>query len=214
MENFPPNSKSGRGPTVPEEPKKIERVTSTEATRRPKSLGRRFKDTFIGGDMKSAMHYSFVDVVVPAIQDTLIDAFQGGVERLIRGDSARPRRSVPGGYNNLGHVDYSRMSRGPAPATRSPQSQRMLSRGSRARGSFDELIIPSRREAEEVIDRMFDILSQYGQVSVSHLYELTGIQSSHTDIKWGWTQLRGAKAVPLRGGGGYLLDLPEPEPFH
>jgi hypothetical protein len=88
----------------------------------------------------------------------------------------------------------------------------MLSRRSRARGAFDELIIPSRQEAEEVIERMFDILSRYGAVSVADLYELTGVQSSHTDMKWGWAELRGAKAVRLRQGG-FLLDLPEPEPL-
>ncbi len=90
--------------------------------------------------------------------------------------------------------------------------QRSISRTSRARNHFDELIIASRQEAEEVIDRMFDIMSRYGSVSVADLYELTGLQSSHTDIKWGWTEMRGAKPVRLRQGG-FLLELPEPQPL-
>lgn len=210
MDQFPPNTKSGRVP--PSEPKKVERVTSTEATRRPKGLGRRFKETFIGGDMKGAIQHSMMEVVVPAIQDTLIDAFQDGIERLIRGDGHRPRRGVPRNYGDVGHVNYQGMvTRGPVRS--SSQPPRMLSRQSRARGSFDELVIPSRQEANEVIDQMFDILSRYGQVSVADLFALTGVQSTHTDVKWGWTQLHGAKATPLRRGGGFLLDLPEPEPF-
>jgi hypothetical protein len=56
---------------------------------------------------------------------------------------------------------------------------------------------------------MFDILSRYEVVLVADLYELTGIQTSHTDHRWGWNSLRGAKVVPIRGKG-YLLDLPEP----
>jgi hypothetical protein len=49
-------------------------------------------------------------------------------------------------------------------------------------------------------------------MNVADLYELTGLESNHTDMKWGWTQLRGAKAVRLRTGG-FLLDLPEPQPL-
>jgi hypothetical protein len=210
MENFPPNSKSSR--RVPEEPKKIERVTSADATRRPKTLGRRLKETFIADDPRAMMDYVIMDVIIPGARDILFDSVEAGFQRLIYGEGPRRRgRPAPGPYNDRApHIDYAGISRGPA---RQPQQQRsILSRGARARGTFDELVIQSRPEAEEVIDRMFDILSQYGQVSVAHLYELTGVQSSHTDIKWGWTQLRGAKPRPLRQGG-YILDLPEPEPF-
>jgi hypothetical protein len=209
MDQFPPNSKSSASARVQNDPKRVERVTSAPADRRPRGLGHRFKSAFIGGDMRMAFDYMVVDIVIPAIQDTLIEAFQGGVERLIKGEGARPRRrSTHPGYSDVGHVDY----KGMHPASRTKASQpRMLSRSSRARGSFDELIISSRSEAEEVLDRMFDILSRYGGVSVADLYELTGVQSQHTDMKWGWTQLRGSKVVPLRRQGGYVLDLPEVE---
>lgn len=205
MENFPPNSIKAR---VADEPKKIERVTSAEAVRRKKGLGRQFKETFVGGSAKTAMEYMISEVIIPAIQDTMIDAFQGGVERLIRGEN-RPRRGRPSNFAAAGHVAYNRMGPpiSPRGATTPP---RMLSRSSRARQQFDEIVIPSRQEAEEVIDRLFDLLSRYGSASVADLYELTGIQSAHTDHKWGWTELRGAKAARLRSGG-FLLDLPEPE---
>ncbi len=208
MQEFPPNSSKAK---AQDEPKNIQRVTTAEAGRRKKGLGRQFKETFIGGDAKSAMHYMILDVVIPAIQDTLIDAFQGGVERLIRGENARPRRGMPSSYGPVPHVNYGGMNRSPSQSSRQTQP-RMLSRRSRSRQDFAEIIIPSRQEAEEVIDQMFDILSRYGSVEVAHLYEMTGIQSSHTDTKWGWTELRGAKAVRLRQGG-FLLDLPEPESF-
>lgn len=208
MDQFPPNSSKAR---VDDEPK-IERITSAETVRRKRGLGKQFKETFIGGDAKSAVHYMILEVVIPAIQDTLIDAFQGGVERLIRGENTRSRRSMPTGYGpNISYTPYHRVNSGTSSSRPSPQ--KMLSRQSRARMNFDEIIIPSRREAEEVIDRMFEILSRYGSVEVAHLYEMTGIQSTHTDHKWGWTDLRGAKAVRL-SQGGFLLHLPEPEAFN
>lgn len=206
MQDFPANSKTAKAQTEPRE--KIQPVTSAETVRRKKGLGHQFKGAFFSGDAKSAFQYMVAEIVVPAIRDTMFDAMQGGIERLVYGESTRPRRGG-GAPSNLGHVAYNRMSQ----ATNSkPPPQRMLSRRSRARHDFDELIIPSRQEAEEVIDRLFDLLSRYGSASVADLYELTGIQSSHTDMKWGWTELRGAKAIGQRRGG-FLLDLPEPEPL-
>lgn len=212
MQDFPANSqKAARAQAPPPEPKRVERVTSAEAVRRKRGLGRQFKETFVGGNARLALHYMFVEVVIPAVQDTMIDALQGGVERLIRGESARPRRGTPTTYANVGHVDYRRLSHGP-PRNDAASTTRMLSRGARERQRFDDILIHDRREAEEVLERLFDILSQYGMVSVAELYAMTGIQSSHTDVKWGWTELRGARITRNRSGK-YVLELPDPIPF-
>lgn len=210
MEDFPANSAKAR--TRSEEPstEKIERVTTAEAVRRKPGLGRQFKETFIGGSARSAIEYMTMEVVIPTVRDMMAEALQSGIERLIYGDT-RPRRggAVPPSYSNVGHVNYQRMSSG-APTRPPSNPSRMLSRRSRARQDFDEIVIPTRTEAEEVLDRMYDILSRHGVVLVSELYELTGISSNHVDHKWGWTRLQGAKVARLRSGG-FLLDLPTPE---
>lgn len=77
------------------------------------------------------------------------------------------------------------------------------------RHAFDQIIIGSRQEAEEVLDRMYDLISRYDAASVADLYELTGIESAHSDYKWGWDNLRGSSVGRVKGGG-YLLELPEP----
>lgn len=208
MQDFPANSAKARE-TEPRE--KIEPVTSAEAVRRKKGLGRQFKETFIGGNARSATEHVVFDVLIPSVKDMLFDAFESGLRGYLFGDNAKPRRgSMSSGYGGLGHVAYNRISQ---PTNSRPTQQRSISRRGRARHDFEELIIPSRQEAEEVIDRLFDLLSRYGSASVADLYELTGIQSSHVDMKWGWTELRGAKAMRLRQGG-FLLDLPEPEPLN
>ncbi len=203
MENFPPNSKTARA----REREKVQRVTSSDAVRRKKSLGRHFSQTFFGGDARTAWHYMISNVAVPMIQDTFIEMVQSGIERLVRGEH-RSRRAPPGGY---GHVNY----RGYSQPPRRPQDDRpplptRTSRASRARHSFDEIILSSRQEAEEVLDRLYDLIDSYDSASVADLYELTGLDSAHTDHTWGWTALRGANVSRVRGGG-YLLDLPEPE---
>lgn len=104
-----------------------------------------------------------------------------------------------------GYVQYHRMSQ-PAQAP-----QPVMSRRARARHDFDEIVLTSRAEAEDVIDRLFDLVGKYDTASVADLYELVGFDSAHTDYKWGWTDLRGAGVAKVREG--YLLDLPDPTPI-
>lgn len=211
MTEFPANSdKARRGSEIPQDPtreKRVEQVTSASAERRKPRMGRKFKETFVGGSARGAVEYMVVEVVVPAIQDTLIDAFQGGIERLIRGEGARVRRGSTPTYSSLGRVNYQSMS------SSKPPTSRAMSQQSRARHDFGEILIQNRAEAEEVLERLYDELSRYNEVTVAVLYELTGIQSSHVDHRWGWKSLRGAKVLGRPRLGGYLLDLPEPEPL-
>lgn len=112
----------------------------------------------------------------------------------------------------MGHVAYDRMMpRGPEPRT-TGQFPQQLPRPTRMRHAFDEIVIGSRQEAEEVLDQLYDLISKYDEASVADLYELTGIPSAHTDQKWGWKELRGSGVGRVRGGG-YLLELPEPIPL-
>lgn len=218
MQDFPANSAKARarseGPKLAEEPEKIERVISAPAAQRKRGLGRKFKETFVGGSGRMAMEYVVTDIIVPELRDLMFNALQGGLDRLIYGES-RIRRGYGGGsrssssstsYDNLGHVNYNGI------VSNKPSQGRPLSRQARERHDFRDIILQSRQDAEDVLDRMYDVLSRYGSVPVSTLYALTGIQSSHTDEKWGWTSLSGARAATQRNGS-YLLDLPDPVPL-
>ena len=210
MQDFPGNSRRAKEESdEPPGPKRIEQITSTDAEYRQRGLGRKVKDTFIGGTARGAVEYVVTDVVVPTVRDLLFESFQSGMERLIFGESRIRRGSSPSGYpstSNRPHVNYAGMS------SNHPTATRTLSQRSRARHDFGEIVIQDRREAADVLDVMYEELSRYGTVTVAFLYGLTGIQSSHADHKWGWTSLRGAKVATMRHGG-YLLDLPQPEPL-
>lgn len=200
-EHYPPNSDKSKSPP---EDKKVERVTEGDAIRRKKPLSRRFSDTFIGGDAKTAFSYVVFGVLIPAAKDALADAASQGVERLIFGESRTQKRSSMA--NGLGRVNYAGISRSAAPTT-----QRTMSRRARTLHDFDEVVLQSRTEAEEVIDRLFELTSRHGYATVADLYELVGLKSTHVDVKHGWTDLRGAGVARVRNG--YLLDLPETEPL-
>ena len=206
--DFPPNSVKSRLGTEPPEAKqekeKVEPVVTGDVVRRKKPLTKRFQETFFGGDARGTLNFVFFGVLIPAAKDMLVEAGSQGIERLVFGESKR--RSSMRGPNPTGYISYNRMT---TPSDRPPPAA--ISRRARARHDFDEIVLQSRGEAEEVVDRMYDLLTRYDSVSVADLYELTGIRGAHTDQKWGWTDLRGSGVSRVRNG--YLLDLPEPIPL-
>lgn len=202
---YPPNSDTSKEP--PQEEKDLKQVTSGTVKRKKKSLRKQFTETFVGGDAKTALHYVVFDVLIPAAKDMIADAGSQGIEKLIFGDSRR-RGASPPQAGPTGFVSYNRYAMG----SRQTSPQRVMSRQARSRHDFDEIILDERGEAEEVIDRLFEVVSRYGSATVADLYELVGLPGSHTDNKWGWTNLQGAGVSRVRSG--FLLDLPEPEPLN
>jgi hypothetical protein len=201
---FPPNSKISK--TGKNLEKKVTQVVSSGAVRRKKSLRKQFSETFIAGDARTAIRYVAFDVLLPAAKDMVVESFTQGIEKLIFGDSRR-RGSTHPMAGPTGYVSYNRYSM----AGRNPGPSRAISRQARARHNFDEIVLDDRVEAENVIDNLFELVSRYESATVADLYELVGLSSTHTDHKWGWTNLHGAGVTRIRGG--YLLDLPEPEPL-
>lgn len=202
---MPSNSRE-KGPKKEVEPKKIEQVTVNEVQRRKKPLGKRFTETFVQGEAKGAASYVLYDVLIPAAKDAVADAFSQGIERMLFGEvRSRSRRGASAGPTT--YTSYGRYSSGPANVRR--EEPRNISKKARGAHDFDEIILATRPEAEEVIDRLNELLSRYGSASVGDMYELVGITSNYTDEKWGWTDLRGSEIIRVRDG--YLLDLPRPD---
>ena len=202
---FPPNSEASKKGTP--EDKNITPITTGKATRKRRSLRKQFSSTFVAGDLKTSVKYVIFDVLLPAARDMIVEAGQQGIEKLIFGDSRRRGSRIPPS-GPTGHIQYNRYS---STGSRFSGPQRAMSREARARHDFDEIVLDNRTEAEEVIDRLFDLVSRYETATVADLYELVGLSSTHTDHKWGWTDLRGAGVSRTRDG--YLLDLPDPDPL-
>lgn len=207
MEEFPSNSRKVR--TEPsDEPKKVEKVVTGEVITRKPPLGKRIFGTFFGGEAKGVAGYIVMDVLLPAARDAVADAISQGVERMLFGEvrsSSRRTGQRPSGTS--GYVSYNRFAAQQTPQGRR-EEPRSVSRRARGQHDFDEIILATRAEAEEVIDRLFDLVSRYEQATISDLYSLVDISGAFTDEKYGWTDLRGAGVTRIRNG--YLLDLPKP----
>lgn len=194
MEAFPANSRKVKAPVSKREEKpKIEKVIEGEVVRRKKPLGKRIAETFGATDMKSVGGFVLIDVLVPAAKDMVADAISQGIERMLFGDVRSTSRRPHKQYSNNGYVSYNSYKS-------SQQKQSSPSRRARASHDFDEIILETRVEAEEVIDRLFDLISKYEAATVADLYELVGVQGSYTDDKWGWVDIRGAGITRIRNG--------------
>lgn len=218
-EDFPPNSHKMKK-SLRDEPeeieaapeKKVEKVVEGKVIRRKKPLGKRFKEVFIGGDAQSVGQYVFFDILIPAAKDLAVDMASQGAERLFFGEDNYRRSSRSRNRHSATRIyhDYQRYS-SRDPRDR-PPSPRESGRYSRRHLDTDDIILATRAEAEEVIDRMYDLLNRYEVVAVAELYELIGESGGpYTNSNWGWTDLRGTGIRRVREG--YLLDLPRPEPL-
>jgi len=196
---------------VDPEPKKIEKVVQGEVVIRRKPWTKRWKELLLGDDMDSVGQYLVLDVLLPAVKDTIVDIATQGVERIFYGEVRSNHRRGPR-HNSSNYTNYTNYTRYQSQADRRPQRSRSdLSPRARATHDFDQIILRTRGEAQEVIDRLFDLIQKYDSATVADLYELVGIPGDYTDDKRGWTDLRGAGATRLSRGSGYLLDLPRPE---
>jgi hypothetical protein len=182
---------------------KITPVVSGKVLKQQRSFSQKVSETFFGDDTRSVMDYILHDVLIPAMKSTLSDMVGGGIEMLLFGERKssggriyrdRDRSYIP--YNRLGRKDDSYNDR------------RQLSRTARTRHDFDDIVLETRGEAEEVLTHLADLIDDYGVASVGDYYDLLGIESSFVDNKYGWTNIAEASVDRVRNG--YLVRLPRP----
>jgi len=197
--DYPSNSKRAR--IDPEEDKpKQEKIVTGDVVTRKKGVGSKIYETFFSESSNSVVQYVVMEVLVPAAKNMISDAVSQGVERLMFGD-IRPRATQG---SRPGYTNHSRAQ---------PQStpQRTMTRQARTTHDFSDIILESRGDAEDVLDRLRFLIDKYDVATVNDLYDLVGISGEFTDDKWGWYDLRSASVRAIRGG--YLLILPRTQPI-
>lgn len=220
--NYPGNSEKSK--TEPEEKteavegkrERPKQVTTGKVVQKPKSLGRKIKETFIAGDDGgSVAEYVVHEVMVPAAKSMIADAFREGVERLLFGGGSGLGRT--GGQNryssnNYGrpHVSYQNNFNGGATQQQTAPPRTMSSRG-RATHNFQEIRLDTRPEAVGVIEQLRNVIEDYSEAQVEDLYASVGITGTFQDSQWGWRDL--SRADVRRGRDGFYLVLPDPIPL-
>lgn len=204
--DYPSNARTLRAAKTPEEPskpeKKVEKIIEGTVVTRKRPLWRRAGDALSGEDTgEGVLYYVLMDVFVPATKSLIYDVFSQGLERYLFG-VARPRSRAD---RPAGHINYSTSAR------RGPAAYNQVTAAARARHDFNDVILESRGEAEDVLDGLLELVDQFGSASVEDFYDLVGISTSFTDNKWGWNDLHSASVRATRGG--YMIILPRTIPL-
>lgn len=182
------------------EKKEIKAVVNGKVTKKKKGIGSKIGAIlFDGNNVGDVKEYIIFDVIVPAVKNAISNAINGGTDMLLfgerRSDSSRSSSS-------RGYTSYSSRS----------TSRRDSSRQGYRRSSLfelDDILLPTKLDATSVIDNMFNILDEYGVVSVADYYALVGEPSNYQMNAWGWENLNNIYTQRTRSGE-YKIILPKP----
>lgn len=146
---------------------------------------KKFKDVFFGAEVEDVKSFLIFDVLLPGIKDSIMSSMEIMFYGKTKGRNGRTGYSkcFNGGSSN-GHEG-----------------------NGRRRFDLDDVTFEYRSDALAVLDELQDIIDADGEVSVADLYELCGMDTEHTDYKYGWTNLRSADVIGRKGE--FVLDLPK-----
>lgn len=205
MSEFKPNSnkykREQKEKKEAAEKKRVEKVISGGVKTRKKSEVRKFTESIISDDAKNVKSYVREGVLIPAIKKAIVDIVTNGIDMLIYGE--RGRR---GGGSLAERTSYGRFYDRRDEPRRTVDSIRSTSGY-----NYDDIVLESRAEAQEVLMRMDEVIETYKVASVLDLYDLVGLPTNPQDNKYGWTNLRNAKVVPVRDG--FWIQLPKALPI-
>jgi hypothetical protein len=215
-DTYPSNSKTQRDRpekvvkgTVTQTPReeRVRKVIKGPIKKKKRGLFRRFTNLLLEDDTKSVGDYVVHDVLIPAAKNMVCDiiGWGGFAEILLFGEKRRSHARREGGRTFVNYGSFHRSS------DRERDRPRDISRSGRSRHDFDEIVIETRGEAEEVLSHLVDLTIDYGMASVADFYDLLGVESNHTDRNWGWTDLHNASVSRVRDG--YVINLPRTRPI-
>ena len=188
--NYQSNSNKSKRKAV-EDKNKVDKIVKGKVKTKKKNS---ILASFINDDLQDIKKYIIEDVLIPTIKKTIADVVKNSIDMFFYGEVSRTNRS------NSSRISYSSYY----DRDREPRSRRnsLL---------IDDIVLESRAEAEEVLDRLDEMIEEFGMASVLNLYDLIGVTAPFTADKYGWTDIRNATAVRVRDG--YLLKLPRVMPL-
>lgn len=90
-------------------------------------------------------------------------------------------------------------------------SNRSRNISSRRTYEFNDIIFDNREDADNVIDKLYDMLATYHKISVADYYDIVGVQGDYTANSYGWSNLGGVRVV--RVPDGWIIDFPPAYPI-
>lgn len=184
--------------------KNIQKVVNGDVKKHQKTLGEKFKETFLSDEVGDVKSYLVFDVMIPALKDVVFDLVEKGVKMALFGEGTPSH--VQRGRGSGNYVSYQAYSdrdrRAYRPSRRSGSYNRVSA------NDFSDVIFPERIDAEHVLDGLLELIDRYEAASVMDFKKFSGLPTSYTDDAAGWVNLSSAQVVRTREG--YILKLPRP----
>ncbi len=208
MQEFDYKSNSNKSKTeeVKTEERRVAKVVTGKVLTKKKTGFAKFTDEFISEDAKNIKTYVFGEVLIPAIKKAISDIVTDGIDMILYGGNGGRGGNRRSSADKISYKNYydDRDRRG------NRQSDR-LSSGYGNNYSYDDIILTSRGEAEDVLVRMDELMDSYGLVRVADLKDLVGITGNYTDNKYGWTNIQNAQIIHVRDG--WAIKMPRAIPI-
>lgn len=199
MAEYKPNSHKYREEqNALAERQKVQKTVKGKVKVKKKKGINKLADNFISEDVKNVKSYVIMDVLIPSVKKAISDIVTNGIDMILYGETRGKKRSA------TNYVSYDRFA--------DNQRYDRNRTSSRVRYSIDDIILETKRDVDDVIQGMEQIIDQYGVVRVADLYDLVGITGDYTDNKYGWDDIRTADAVRTRDGD-YALRMPKAKPI-
>lgn len=197
MPDYPDNSENAKVEAPVPVVEEHKGVISGKATRKKKGALRRASETMIADDAETIKSYLIFDVLIPAAKNTLSDLVSKGLDMVLYGD-ARSSSGRSSSRSRTEHRDYNKYSQ-------SSSKRREMSDRDRKMLIFDDIILDSRGDAEQVLDYLLGRIDDYEVATVADFYDAVEVTSNYTDTKYGWYNLDNAYVRRVRDGFQVVL---------
>lgn len=181
----------------------VEPVTKNKVVRHKPSVGKKIFESFIKDDLSTMKEHLIWDVWVPTVREYVRDSLVSSVDAIF-GRGGGTGMSLP--YKSTLNSSYSHTPYDKASRRTSIYKQERAR--THAMYGFDDIVMHTAKEANEVVEQLNDIIETYGVASVQDYYISCGETSEPTDCDWGWSN-----KIPIsvrRVRTGYIAVLPRP----
>lgn len=202
MDNYKSNSNSLKERTaqeknLPAQPQVKKMVSEKDITK--KTLFQKMKDTFVVNSIQDVGSYLWEQVLVPTMKNLFIDAVTNGANMLMHGETRASTRNST--YSGGSRASYDRYY---SNNNRREDDQRTVR--TTTRWGFEDIVITDHQKAVDILHELDSIMAEYNRVRVAELNTMLGVTGPYTENYYGWTDIRMAKLVPVRGG--WVIEMP------
>lgn len=198
MKQYQSNSDKERQEASMQSEKKVEAVVVGTAKTRKKGELQKFVNEFVPENFSIIKSDILRNIIVPSLKKAVSDIVKVGIDMILY--DGKQTQSSKVSYRNYYDRDNDKVRAGSS-----------INRFNNL--DYDDILFETRGDAETVLDAMNDIISQYGIVTISDLYDLARVPNDNFTLnRYGWSSISGACAIRVRDG--YILKLPRAIPIN